>query len=264
MAGGETAAWAPEAIVAANLANKGVAGGGGVNTVQLVPTKGAVEVVWEVANMKASGADTYTFAVYATYLSTKPPSTTPATAATVALSYAPTNGSASTSPVGVTTTNIPRFSTVNAGTGFFSALPCQTTLLFPFVSSTQASATTAWETGIAIANTGSDPLGTIAVPAGGTCTLSFYGTGAPPTMTTSAVTPGNTLTFLVSDPATTGVKTHWSGYMFAVCNFNYAHGFAFVEDDTRSMALGYLGLVFNSQTSSVPRGSFTLGESLEN
>ena len=37
---------------------------------------------------------------------------------------------------------------------------------------------------------------------------------------------------------------NFQGYMFAVCNFQYAHGFAFISDvGARNLAMGYLALV---------------------
>ena len=225
-----------------------------------VSNKGAAEAVWEITNIKASSADTYTFALYAVYNSGTPPVVNPAgantTTATVALGYAQTAGAAPLTP-----TWIPRFTAPAAGTGFMSVLPCQTTLLFPFVTSFLQAANSAWATGVAIENTGADPLGTPAPAAGGTCSLNFYGPGAPVSpMTVGPILPGTGLTFLVSDPGGVGANTNWTGYIFAVCNFNFGHGFAFIEDNTRSMAMGYLGEVLDSQRSDVQRGSFTLGE----
>jgi hypothetical protein len=38
----------------------------------------------------------------------------------------------------------------------------------------------------------------------------------------------------------------FQGYMIAVCQFQYAHGFAFVSDlGARNLAMGYLALVMN-------------------
>jgi hypothetical protein len=230
-----------------------------VPVVQLnVNAKGAAEAVWEITNIDGTKG-TYTFAVYAVF----PPNVvnpSPATAATVQLGYAPTNGTANTNPVGVTTTWVPRFSAPGAGVPLLQLLPCRTTMLFPFVSSSLAAPGMAWQTGVAIENTGADPLGTQGTS--GPCTLSFYGANAPPSITVGPVAPGGSYNFLVSDPAQVGATTNWTGYIFAVCNFNYGHGFVFIEDPTRMMAMGYVGQVLNVQTSSVPRGSFTLGESL--
>lgn len=243
-----------------------------IPVVQLnVTAAGTAEAVWEITNTSGiADNSTYTFGVYAVF-GANVLSAAPATPATVQIGYAPTNGSATTSPVGVTTTWIPRYVAPSIPAApLLSLLPCRTTLLFPYVSSflavtsgtVPAGQAAAWATGIAIENTGSDPLGTVGGT--GTCTLNFYGPGAPPQISVGPIAPGTAYSFLVNDPGNVGANTNWTGYMFAVCNFNYAHGFAFIEDNTRSMAMGYLGLVLNQQTSSVTRGSFTLGEGLEN
>jgi len=247
---GENAAYAPWAGATAT-ANTGVT----VAPVTL-SASGNGEVVWEVTNSNPAANETFNFALYAVYSSSNAPATNPTTAATVQLGYAPTNGS--TAP-GVTTTWIPRFAAPAAGVTFFTVLPCQTTLLFPFVTNQSG-----FETGIAIGNTSMDPFGT--TPAGGACAINFYGDNAP----TSAVTMVNG-----ADGATTvaagKVSAHtvsglglvnFQGYGIAVCNFLYAHGFAFIQGGVgpSQMAMGYLPLVLNTSTSSVPRGSFNLGE----
>ena len=51
---------------------------------------------------------------------------------------------------------------------------------------------------------------------------------------------------------------NFQGYVIAVCNFQYAHGFAFVSDlGARNLAMGYLALVIPDPTSSgAGRGAF--------
>ena len=236
---------------------------GGVHVVTLTPDgSGNAEVVWEVTNA-STAVDTFNFALYAVYnnVTGAPPV---GNNGTVALGYAPTNGSGNS-----TTTNawIPRFTAPSAAQNVFVTIPCQTTLLFPFVSNTRATPTTHWETGIAIVNTGADPWGSVPVvsPASTTttCTLDFYGPSAPPSMTTPAIGPGTSYAFTVSDPLSTGAPTvtSFSGYLFAVCNFQFAHGFSFVEDDTRSMAMGYLALVVDNG-SGIVRAAALTGERL--
>lgn len=248
-ADGVTNMYASSTDTAGNVA----IGARAVPVIQLNVVSGKAEAVWEITNTAgAADASTYTFAVYAVFAANQL-NPAPATAATVVLGYAPTNGTAATSPVGVTTTWIPRYVAPPAAPQpLLSLLPCRTTLLFPFLSSMLVSANSSWATGIAIENTGSDPLTTVGGT--GTCTLNFYGAGAPPTITVGPIAPGTGYTFLSSDPGNTGVaNSNWTGYAFAVCNFNYAHGFVFIEDNTRSMAMGYLAEVLNQQTASVPR-----------
>jgi hypothetical protein len=237
---------------------------GGVHVVTLTPDgSGNAEVVWEVTNA-STAVDTFNFAFYATYsnVTNAPPT---GVDGTVTIGFAPTNGSS-----GQTTGSfIPRFiaPTAVANPNVFLVVPCQTTLLFPFVSNTRSTATTHWDTGIAIVNTGADPWNSVPIPSPAstttTCNLTFYGPSAPPAMTTPPIAPGTSFAFTVSDPLLTGTTTvtNFAGYMFAVCNFQFAHAFVFVEDDTRSMAMGYLGLVVDNG-SGIQRAATLTGERL--
>ena len=124
--------------------------------------------------------------------------------------------------------------------------PCQTNLLFPFI----AQLGTTFDTGIAISNTSADPYGTAGQR--GTCTLFFYdGTAAPPASQTSAeIVPGASLTFsMFAGNAALGVTPvrDWTGYMIARCNFQFAHGFAFISDlGMNRFSEGYLALVLDA------------------
>jgi len=101
--------------------------------------------------------------------------------------------------------------------------PDTTNLLFTFVSN-QAG----FDTGFSISNTGADPFGTVGQT--GTCTLSFFGVTspnlpAPPPLVTPSIAPGGTYPNILSSAA-----PGFQGYMIAVCNFSYAHGYAFISD----------------------------------
>jgi hypothetical protein len=108
-----------------------------------------------------------------------------------------------------------------------------TNLLFSFVTN-QAG----FDTGMVVANTSKDPFGT--TPADGTCVLHFFGANAPANPITSPkIVAGTTYATLASTTA-----PGFQGYVFAVCDFKYAHGFAFVSDlGARNLAMGYLPLV---------------------
>jgi hypothetical protein len=261
---GETAAYA--ATASTNTAN----GGPGVPVVQLTVKSGAAEAVWEVTNNNFSAPQTFQFAVYVTYGLLTPPAT--GTTGAVQLAYAPTTGTSAPA----TSTWIPRFAATSAAaTSFLTIVPCQTSLLFPFVSTTKVTSTQHWETGIAISNTGYDPWNSVPVPAtanpNSTCTLSFYGTAAaaattpaPTTYTSQPIGPGQNWAFVASDPLATGTypNINFAGYMFAVCNFQFAHGFAFVEDNSPAgNAMGYLALVVDNR-SAVTRAATLTGEDL--
>ena len=130
-------------------------------------------------------------------------------------------------------TNFPNFvATTNTSVSGAKFNTCTTSLLFPFMTNASG-----FDTGIAISNTSADPFGTANQP--GTCTLNFYGTGAPAAFTTTSVAAGSSYTNLAST-----VAAGFQGYMIAQCAFQYAHGFAFITDGFggpgRGLSQGYL------------------------
>jgi len=149
--------------------------------------------------------------------------------ATVGGSFAPistdTNASA--------TDTIPRFADTSVAVNAFSIVKCATHLLFPFVTN-QAG----FDTGFAISNTSMDQYGTSTQT--GTCTFNFFGTAAPAAVTTAAaVDPGTTYTNLTSVLA-----PGFQGYVIVDCQFQYAHGFAFITQIGTFLGTeGYLALV---------------------
>lgn len=160
---------------------------------------------------------------------------------TVQVDFAPTSSTitASGSP-------IPRFIQTSPSINGFTIAACITNLLFPFVTN-QAG----FDTGIAIAATSSDPFGTGLQS--GTCTLNFYGAGAPAAYTSPTVTGGTVWATLASS-----VAAGFQGYMIAQCKFQFAHGFAFITDGFggpgRGLSEGYLPLVI-PDTSLATRGA---------
>jgi hypothetical protein len=164
----------------------------------------------------------------------------------------------------------PRFMDLNAGPpmqqidAFDFNGTCATTLLFPYITN-QAG----FDTGLVISNTSVDPLGTPAQD--GTCTLNYYGfTGdhavlpvlQSPLLAGVAVSPdipaGAQLIMLLSagggsvNPMGAGAAVAcancapvgFQGYMIASCNFQFAHGYAFISDlGASKLAQGYLALV---------------------
>jgi len=156
----------------------------------------------------------------------------------------------------------PRF--IDKGSGqdetAISISPCRSILLFPYVTN-QAG----FDTGLAIANTTADPLGTSAQA--GTCTLNYYGntngSTGPAAQTSPSVGSGSHLALMLSGGggvfARNGgftacasgacVAPLFQGYIIAMCNFQFAHGFAYVSDvqndpSGRTLgAMGYLALI---------------------
>jgi hypothetical protein len=136
---------------------------------------------------------------------------------------------------------VPRFTDTGAATAAFTINPCETRLLFPFVTSAAG-----FDTGIAISNTSRDPWGTAAQS--GTCTLYFYGTPSNSNQTTTVSIGGGQqlLMTLSGGNSAQGLSAvpNFTGYLFAVCNFQYAHGYAFISDlGATKLAQGYIALI---------------------
>jgi hypothetical protein len=129
---------------------------------------------------------------------------------------------------------------------------CRTILLFPYITNQIG-----FDTGLVIANTSSDPLsGNSARQQQGACTMYYYGgtTGggaAPSAQTTQVVPTGQQVVFTLSGGGTYGAPgaPGFQGYMFAICDFQFAHGYAFVTRmGATDIAHGYLALVVPDRT----------------
>ncbi|MCS6951972.1 MAG: hypothetical protein NZM33_03845 [Bryobacteraceae bacterium] len=153
-------------------------------------------------------------------------------------------------------TPVPRFRRVYPAVEGMTFGTCRTLLLFPFVTNVAG-----WDTGIAISNTSSDPIGTPAQAAA--CRLHYYGTPTVAAQTTPVISNGEQLAFTLSSGggvvgttktcAATGTlqcaAPGFQGYIIAVCDFQFAHAFAFVSDLGASrVAHGYLALVIPDRT----------------
>lgn len=204
-----------------------------------VSSTGSATAVWEVVNTNSTANEVLTFDVFVTQAAQGTTGT-----ANVNLSFAPT---------AATATTIPSFNdTSGSGASSIAITSCRTILLFPYVTSAAG-----FDTGIAVANTTQDILGTTGQT--GTCSLYVYGvTAATDTAPTNngpfspfdgggkafaaaGVPSGQVAEWLVSQAA-----PGFTGYAIASCNFQYAHGFAFVYSPVLSAAMGYLPLVLPS------------------
>jgi hypothetical protein len=209
---------------------------GNVPIAELQVTNGSASAVWEVVNTNPQTNESFKFAVYETFTSNVAQNSPPPGTATVNMSYAPAppTFSASAGAAASSTLAIPRFiADPNAAKSIFIINICRTILLYPYVTNIQG-----FDTGLAIANTTTDPFGTGAQA--GSCDLNWYqGTNNPAKGTTGTIPTGTIYTTLAS----TAVPG-FNGYMIAVCNFQFAHGFAFVSDvGARNLAMGYLAVV---------------------
>jgi hypothetical protein len=164
--------------------------------------------------------------------------TTSLPAITVTVTPAPTG---SVNPTLV----IPNFTTSSNGALTLSAFSvCQTSLLFPFVTNQLG-----FDTGIVLANTSTDPF-SAAAPTPGTCALDFYGAGAP-TPSTGVAAPGGSQASGTTNAFTlSSVAPGFQGYVIAVCNYLYGHGYAFLTyglTQPTGIAEGYLALVISDR-----------------
>lgn len=204
-------------------------------------TNGAAFVVYEVVTSDPNVISTLGLSPTVSYTD----GTTPGLGTITATgSYGPTTAG--------TTVAAPRFA-ASAATPFnaITVSPCTTSLLFPFVTNADG-----FDTGIAIANTSSDPTtgtdgGTVAQA--GTVTFYYYGPSAPDAQTSGSVAAGSVLSFAlssgISGTAIAGAPG-FTGYMIAQCNFRLAHGYAFISDaGAQKLAQGYLALVLPTGTS---------------
>lgn len=165
---------------------------------------------------------------------------------TVTISYFPLDGSDFSNYLDPE----PRFvDTASEPEEFISVTKCVTTLLFPFVTNQSG-----FDTGLAISNTSEDwGLSGIDGQDGG-CEIHYIGTDAGGTtpevdVTTEDVLAGEQLVWLLSSGGSHGIDgaLDFQGYILAACDFQYAHGYAFITDGfgggIPALAQGYLALV---------------------
>ena len=168
---------------------------------------------------------------------------------------------------------------------FISITKCVTYLLYPFVTGNNIPGFT---TGIAVANTSSDDavFGTGAGAASQSGSITLYGwhnsnkdaTGSSTTAFTPSTFTGAAVSAVVSANLNAGdtwantidgsapVFVGFQGYVIAKCDFQFAHGFAFIVGKYNSgsvfdVAHGYLALVIPDPAISPGRVTVT-GESL--
>jgi hypothetical protein len=207
---------------------------GGIPLVEVVLSGGAGSAVWEVINTNPNSNETFTFGYWIGVASNTSTNTPLPGTYNVNLSYAPTTTSGAAS----SSLGIPRFADTSTASKFLTINVCRTILLFPYLVNEIG-----LDTGIAIANTTQDPFGTLAQA--GTCTLNFYPSdttlAVPAPFTTATIKGGGTYTDTVSQRV-----PGFQGYMFAICNFQLAHGFAFISDlQVQHIAMGYLAVVLD-------------------
>jgi hypothetical protein len=221
-------------------------------------TSGGATAYYLFTPGSASSTTTETFAIPSYVVQAANPAVVPTTAISAVVSFAP-----------IGSTQIPNFviGPSSTTTTLSTFTQCTTSLLFPFVTNQLG-----FDTGLAIANTSTDPFGSNgATPQAGTCTVYFYGAGAP--TPNSVVTP-SVPSATVYTNTVSALAPGFQGYAIAQCNFQFAHGFAFLEDGLGTGAgitMGYLAGVIPDtnqlkRTAANPIGVATagMGETLGN
>jgi len=215
----------------------------GAASAPIALNNGAGMATWEVLQADPLTSQTYEFGIGVSYVANTSNNLPGLGSATVAGSFAPL----STVTTQSSSAPLPRFADTSSARTIFTISACTTNILFVFLTN-QAG----FDSGIAISNTSVDPFGT--APQSGPCKLNYYGEttggGAAPAAQTSAVVPaGKQLTAVLSTGGNYGIAATpgFQGYMIAQCQFQYAHGFAFISDvGANRVSEAYLGLILDS------------------
>jgi hypothetical protein len=217
-------------------------------------------VVYEITASPSTAfytQDTVTVPVTVTFTSTPGPVTAPPVTANG--NFAPI----STVVVMSWTAPEPRFIDRATDSTILTVSRCRTILLFPYIVQQGLS----FDTGLVIANTSMDNLGT--TNQSGACTLNYFGqtnaSTGPAVQTSPTIGAGGSLIFALSSgggvfaqnggytPCATGncIAQLFTGYMIASCEFQFAHGYAYISDyGSKTLAQGYLALVIPDRGSS--------------
>ena len=197
---------------------------------KLVPPSG--EISWEILDSDVNSTETVTFAVVLAY------GNSPQPAASI-ISTSGGFGPQSISGVATQIDPTPRFQGLIGPTPMISLNACRTTLLFQFLTN-QAG----FDTGVSVSNTSRDILNTATQT--GRCVATFFPTPFNPTtqaqfqpLNSPTLAAGEQWTFTVS-----AARPGFQGYMMVGCDFQYAHGYAFISDfGSKNLAQGYQALV---------------------
>jgi hypothetical protein len=231
---------------------------GNVPIAEVSLSNGTGAAVWEVVNTNPNTNESFKFSMYLTYSANVAQNAPLPGTATVNLSYAPT----ATSGAASATLPIPRFAADStAARNIFTVNICRTILLYPYITN-QAG----FDTGLTVANTSQDSFtvgSNVTGAQAGSCAMTYYGgTTAAPTTPPAATNTGSIAAGTVWANTLQTIAPGFQGYMFAVCNFQYAHGFAFISDvGARNLAMGYLAIVI-ADPGTGSRGANPIGASL--
>jgi hypothetical protein len=239
-------------------------GVGNTPAIEIPLTNGAGMAVWEVTASNPSANETFLFDYAIAYRHNPGQGVPGVGSASVIGNLAPFyTANNVVERMATTVLPIPRFAAQTTAATAFTMNACQSNLLFPYVTNWAG-----FDTGLAIANTSQDPFSSPTDRLqNGRCRLNYYGrlaNGNPPTTTTEQtdrdVAAGETITMVLSSGGGLGLRgnPNFQGYIIATCDFQYAHGFAFITDGPigqARVAEGYLALVLDGADENSPRGS---------
>jgi len=230
------------------------------NAVQLTGSGNTFTAVYETVNADPFAIERASIPVGVSFIANTPNNLPAPGQSTVTASFAPL----STVQTATSTDPIPRWCNKSTAGNAFKIGVCTCDLLFPFVTNASG-----FDTGIAIANTSLDVYGT--APQNGTVTLNFFGSlpgtpaPAPITAQTSAtINAGTELVFTLSGGnggQNIQPEVGFQGYIIAVAQFEWCHGFAFISDlGAQKLAEGYLAIQLDAYGGSGLNRTGIIGE----
>ncbi len=244
-----------------NKCENAIEGDGTTNLVQVPLAGGAGSATWQIfttpVGTSTSVIEYISFGVALGY-SAKPDQNSPAltgtTPGTVSGNFAPISSDDKMSVY----SPVPRFADMPIAKDLIAVKECRSILLFSFVT-----ARGGFDTGIAITNTtldnskgvtgGTDEWPFKTRPQSGVCKLWYIGDKedgtslAKPIQTSNVLAAGKQLVYtLFGGGGNIDATPGFQGYIIAVCDFELAHGFAFISDlGAQKLAMGYLALVMD-------------------
>jgi hypothetical protein len=228
----------------------------GFSLAQVSIIGGTGQAVWEIMNADTTALERVSVRVVFAWVANTTNNLPSLGTSTVNGNLAPLSTVATASA----TAAIPRFVDGAVNRNLLTINSCRSNLLFPFVSNQSG-----FDTGLAISNTTKDPFGTALQT--GACTVNFYGKVGNSKVCLSypspSITGGEYFTWSLSNGGAVTATAGFEGYVIAQCNFQYAHGFAFISDlGSQRLAQGYLALILDNAL--LDRGNRTgsLSESL--
>jgi len=211
---------------------------GGMSQVSIIG--GGGQIVYEIINADTTAIDRVDIGIIFAWVANT-------TNGLPALGTATANGNLapiSTVATASSSAAIPRFVDGAVNKNLLTINSCRSNLLYPFITNIGG-----FDTGMAISNTTADPYGTALQT--GACTIYYYGTVGTSKVavsypTTKSITGGEYFVWSLSSGGDSTAVAGFQGYAIARCDFQYAHGYAFISDvGAQRLAQGYLALILD-------------------